>query len=626
MRVLIHVIKFALLISCCLSATAHAASTTESYPLNDRKFGTKSIPVELTFPETGSAPYPLIIYQHGSSRDGYTFEGGVGTTDEHGTRLKKAALAQGFAFAALDAFYDKGLEPSDKTKFPKAEQYAAQLRGLLLRKYPQLDAANTFYSGFSYGGDAVMNQLFDPMNPAWTALVAAEPGCNVVAKPLPLSYPVLILKGTQSHYYPIACELVTKRHQDIGNPVRLSMFEGGNHYFSLNGKIVTNGIAFNGCAQNPIFIDTVSFQIAHYDGTLLTRDDLQKCFTKEGGAGKSRELLDDAIAQTIAFFVQNKKPASTERTALLESKTVVAIEAADCRSSNLRKPSVSGMEVAGDLSGFDPCHPSVELNMPAGRKDAPLIIAVHGGGGRHDAQSITNAFAKEGYSTLIFDAYRHNGVPPRLSNAARQKMIYRIAKQAYEWVLEQKYISPNTIYLYGISNGASVVLNLATVVDPQRVKGVISEAPTPVGIGYPWSIRVPTLIVFGNEDDLGAPIGQRRWMISSPCRFASVSPDAPKGTTEECSVERPSGRMLSTMEWLEKVRREDGATIDVEFFDGVAHGAFLGELRKETFSQYSARGGLLKNTSTIDFGWSQGATEEGRQKVFTKMVEFLRSH
>ena len=80
------------------------------------------------------------------------------------------------------------------------------------------------------------------------------------------------------------------------------------------------------------------------------------------------------------------------------------------------------------------------------------------------------------------------------------------------------------------------------------------------------------------------------------------------------------------MEWLEKVRREDGATIDVEFFDGVAHGAFLGELRKETFSQYSARGGLLKNTSTIDFGWSQGATEEGRQKVFTKMVEFLRSH
>lgn len=624
MRLLLSIIQFALLISSCLIASVHAASTTEKYPLLDRKFGTKSIPVELTFPESGNAPYPLIIYQHGSSRDGYTFVGGEGSTDEHGTRLKKAALANGFAFAALDAFYEKGLAPSDKTKFPKAEEYAAQLRGLMLRKYPQLDAANTFYSGFSYGGDAVMNQLYDPKLPLWTALVAAEPSCNVVAKPQPLNYPVLILKGTQSHYYPIACELVTKRHQEIGNPVRLALLEGGNHYFSLHGQIVTNGIAYNGCAKNPIFIDR--FKIEHHDGTVITRDDLQKCFTKEGGAGKSRELLDNAIAQTITFFVQHKKPPHSGQALTPNYKTVVGIESGDCRPSNLKQPTVLGMEVSGDLSGFDPCHPSVELTVPDGKRDAPLLIAVHGGGGRIDAQAITNEFAKEGYSTLIFDAYKHNSVRPRLSNSARQRMIFKVAKQAYEWVLEQKYVSPKSIYIYGISNGASVVLNLAAIADPNRVKAIVSEAPTPVGIGYPWSIRIPTLIVFGNEDDLGAPIGQRRWMISSPCRFASVSPDAPKGTTEECSVENPSGRMLTTLEWVKRVRKEGASSIDIEYFDGVAHGAFLGELRKETFSQYSARGGLLSNNSTIDFGWSQGATQKGRDKVFSRMIDFLHKH
>ncbi len=610
----------------CLWGVAYASSTSEKFQLTDRMFGTKSIPVEVTFPENGAGPYPLIIYQHGSSRDGYTFSSGEGRTDEHGTRLKKAALAHGFAFAALDAFYDTGLVPSDKTKFPKAEQYAAQLRGLLLRKYPQLDSANTFYSGFSYGGDAVMNQLYDPKNPTWTALVAAEPSCNVVAKPLPLAYPVLILKGTKSHYYPIACELVTKRHKDNGNPVRLSMLEGGNHYFSLNGEIVKNGIAFNGCAKNPIFIDTVSFQIAHHDGTLIARDDLRKCFTTEGGKGQSRELLDEAISQTIAFFVQNKKAPLSDRPVELGTRTVVGVKANDCRSYALRQPKLEGMEVSGDLSGFDPCHSSVELSVPDGKIDAPLVIAVHGGGGRVDAQAITNAFAKEGYSTLIFDAYRHNGIPPRLSNAARQKMIYKVAKQAYDWVLEQKYISPKTIYLYGISNGGSVVLNLAAVVDPGRVKAVISEAPTPVGIGYPWRIRVPTLIVFGAEDDLGAPIGQKRWMISSPCRFVSMFADAPKGTAEECSVQNPAGRMLTTLEWVNRVHKDDAATIDIEYFDGVAHGAFLGELKKETFSQYSARSGFLRNTSPIDFGWSQGATEEGKSKVFSQMMVFLQRH
>jgi hypothetical protein len=284
--------------------TLVAFSKAETYPLTEPKFGPQSVPVEVFLPTKGRAPYPLIIHQHGSSRDGFSFTGGIGHTDEHGTRLRIAALEKGYAFAVLDAFKGKGLSPSDKGEFPRAEQYAKQLRTQLLAKYPTLDASNTFYTGFSYGGDAVMGQLYPPKDGGWKALVAAEPSCNVTAEPSALPYPLLIIKGTQSHYYPIACKLVVERHHKIGNPVSLSLLEGGNHYFSLNGEIV-QGLAFNGCSENPIFV-TSFWNLRRYDGSVFHREDIPKCFKREGGSGKGRELLDDAIAQTIAFFDKYK--------------------------------------------------------------------------------------------------------------------------------------------------------------------------------------------------------------------------------------------------------------------------------------------------------------------------------
>ena len=279
-------------------------SKAEMYDLTDRVYGTQPVPVEIFIPKDVKPPYPLIIYQHGSSRDGFVFEGKIGKSDEHGSRLKKAALESGFAFAALDAYEGKGLTPSSKRAFPKAEAYAIQLRRKLLAKYPELDHGNTFYSGFSYGGDAVMNQLYPPFE-GWRALVAAEPSCNVVAEPKQIPFPLLILKGTKSHYYPIACELVAVRHEKAGNPVKLSLLQGGNHYFSLNGEIIYNGIAFNGCSKNPIFIDGPTLR--RYDGTLVDRSAIDTCFTREGGKGQSRELLNDAISQTIAFFNKHRR-------------------------------------------------------------------------------------------------------------------------------------------------------------------------------------------------------------------------------------------------------------------------------------------------------------------------------
>lgn len=301
----------------------------------------------------------------------------------------------------------------------------------------------------------------------------------------------------------------------------------------------------------------------------------------------------------------------------------VALEANQCRPQAIQRPALVGMAVHGELSGFDPCHSSVSFkipNAPAHSKKPPLVIAVHGGGGRADAEAITNAFFVNGMATLIFDAYKHNNVPPRTGNAYRQMMLYKVALQAYEWALTRQDVDVQRIYLYGISNGASVVLNLAAVVDPKHVQGVFSEAPTPVGIGYPWEIQVPVLIAFGKEDDLGARVGQRRWMISDPCRFTIRNADGPSGTADHCSQSNTSGTMLTTLQWAEKVKTKDNGKLEIQYFEGVAHGAFLGPLNIQTAQQFAVSKGFQM---PADIGWSEGGSTAGQQALLRTALQFF---
>lgn len=303
----------------------------------------------------------------------------------------------------------------------------------------------------------------------------------------------------------------------------------------------------------------------------------------------------------------------------------VSIEANQCKPGVIKRPTVVGMAVSGELSGFDPCHPSVSFKIPASlpnSKKPPLVIAVHGGGGRADAEAITNAFFTNGMATLIFDAYKHNGVPPRTGNAFRQMMLYKVALQAYQWALTRKEVDIQRIYFYGISNGASVVINLASVVDPKHVQGVFSEAPTPVGIGYPWDIQIPVLIAFGKEDDLSARVGERRWMISSPCRFNVRSPDVPGGTADQCSESNPSATMMTTLQWAEKVKVKNNAKLEIQYFEGVAHGAFLGPLKIQTVQQ-AGRSSNIRGIAAPDMGWSEGGTPAGQKAMLRASLQFF---
>ncbi len=139
--------------------------------------------------------------------------------------------------------------------------------------------------------------------------------------------------------------------------------------------------------------------------------------------------------------------------------------------------------VAGRIGGFDPCEAKVKFRIPAGSVKPALMISVHGGGGIHDVLGSDEAFFKQGFATLAFDAYAMQGLTGRdslfwarsVTNEARQRMIYSTALAAYRWAIERSDIDPSRIYLFGISNGAAVVANLAGVVDPAHIKGVIAE-------------------------------------------------------------------------------------------------------------------------------------------------------
>ena len=280
-----------------------ALAETLKVEIEERKFGKSEILVEIVLPSNDSdKKLPLIITQHGSTLDA-EIDGSTVRTDEHSKRLLEKAIKEGFAVAVVDAFYTHDIKPNQKHSQPYAADYAKGLAAMLSED-SRFDSNNFFFSGFSYGGHHA-HFLFENLNftreHSWAAIVAAEPPCNAFFKAKRYGTPVLTLKGGESHYKPRPCEILTELYQKEGTDAKLIVYPKSNHYFSHNGKI-TEGIAFNGCNDNPIIMQDDGVW-AFLNGEKANREiAVKRCMTKTGGSGKSREDLDLAIDATIEFF------------------------------------------------------------------------------------------------------------------------------------------------------------------------------------------------------------------------------------------------------------------------------------------------------------------------------------
>ena len=98
----------------------------------DNKFpGKDDIVAQIHFPKNFNGKLPVIIHQHGSSRDGSKFKKWGGKTDEWGKRISKEGVKRGYAVVLIDAFYKRGIKPKNKGKFPNAVYIAINLKNIL---------------------------------------------------------------------------------------------------------------------------------------------------------------------------------------------------------------------------------------------------------------------------------------------------------------------------------------------------------------------------------------------------------------------------------------------------------------------------------------------------------------
>lgn len=289
--------------------------------------------------------------------------------------------------------------------------------------------------------------------------------------------------------------------------------------------------------------------------------------------------------------------------------------------------------VNGPLAEFDPCHRSVHLSKPSFFADKlgpkpPLMIISHGGNGPGSAENeMVRRMNAEGVATLLFDAYEMNGFQYRgtslfltgTTNESRQRMIFKATLGAYRWALKQENIDTTRIFIHGLSNGGSVALNMAAVVDPTHVRMVFAEGAPSAGIGMPDQIQVPLKMIFGKLDNYGGKT-ENDWMFSrtDPCVVNQIAEDAAPGTAQRCSLfANPNEQGISPQQWGEQLKAK-GQPVEFWFYEGAAHGLFIGPVDKSMRIYGSGP------TAARRYGWT-GANPEAVKRFTADLVREIKA-
>ncbi|PIT72197.1 hypothetical protein [Limnohabitans sp. G3-2] len=288
--------------------------------------------------------------------------------------------------------------------------------------------------------------------------------------------------------------------------------------------------------------------------------------------------------------------------------------------------------VRGPLAEFDPCHKASKLSVPTRWNGSPLpskpplVIIAHGGGGLGMLENnLAAALRKHDVATLVFDAYQLNGFyqgypfwGSQATNESRQRMIYKAAKGAYEWALTQSdKVDTRAIFLQGVSNGAAVVANLASVVNPEHVRAVIPEGLPGMGIGLPDSVAVPVRLVFGKIDNYGGKHPEDwMWQRQDSCRVNRVpSPELPAGNAQHCNGrQNPADMTEKPIDWMQRLKAQ-GADIEVWFYDHAAHGIFQGPIDRKM---------LTYGTDNTTFSWT-GSDPSAKEKMLADLVKLIQN-
>jgi dienelactone hydrolase len=290
--------------------------------------------------------------------------------------------------------------------------------------------------------------------------------------------------------------------------------------------------------------------------------------------------------------------------------------------------------VTGEVAKFDPCHETVKLSTPGLFAEKisdrpPAFIIVHGGGGLGKAElALANALNSNGIATLVFDAFQMNGYSRKegftlfltgMSNEARQRMIYSAAIGAYEWLSKKDEVDTTRIFIHGLSNGGSVVANMAGAVSPKHVRAIFPEGASPEGLGFPSDITVPIKMIYGRLDNYAGG-AENDWMFSRrrSCNRNIAFDLAPQGTSKTCSNKaNPENLMISAEMWVADLKRT-GRDIDIWFYDNAAHGIMAGPMDRGV--RVYGKGPSAKKS----WGWT-GSDSDAKEKLIADLKAFVKS-
>ena len=299
-------IRAAFLIAPVSTSTAQAAEIIQFKSWAGNQLKDQEVIAELHLPSGSATRLPVIITQHGSTQD-KLFKSGKGKTDAYSQQIIDKGLAQGFAVIAIDAFYPRNTNGSEKELFPAAQFYALTLRNMLASD-SRFDTERIFYTGFSYGGQMVIETLM-PLasqyrNARWRAIASAEGNCQIQPKAPSDAPPSIFVLGELSHYPPKPCIYLSEQLKQAGNISQHVTIPRASHYYSLTGvkDVIVNSRQLNACTDNPVIREDQ--QLArHLDGTptdLATA--FKTCSSNRGHTRGNEEKLGEATDHVIKFF------------------------------------------------------------------------------------------------------------------------------------------------------------------------------------------------------------------------------------------------------------------------------------------------------------------------------------
>jgi dienelactone hydrolase len=186
----------------------------------------------LTKPE-GDGPFAVIVSLHGCD----------GLSKDDRTLVAQFVTGLGYVSLAVDSFATRGIKDACSKPMPAlmlARQGDALGALSHLSKLPFVDPQRIAVLGGSQGGMVALQlastkqvEIFDfPRDLKFRAAVAYYPLCGVASEELMV--PALVLIGELDDWTPAKdCELWMKRRADRGAPVKLVVYPGAHHAFSV---------------------------------------------------------------------------------------------------------------------------------------------------------------------------------------------------------------------------------------------------------------------------------------------------------------------------------------------------------------------------------------------------------